>query len=113
MTGDELERTEIFEEIEALCIMTERITQSSECRDFYRSAALLPQRLKDAECYRLADRAMDLLASCNPKYLSQCDNIQRARDVLKRLRELTRETLKDVEPFRICSAMNLNDISIS
>jgi hypothetical protein len=36
---------------------------------------------------------MDLLASCNPKDLSQCDSIQRARDVLQRLRETARESL--------------------
>jgi hypothetical protein len=94
MTGDELERTEILQEIEALCIMHERITQSSECRDFNRRAALLLQRLEDAECYRLADRAMDLLASCNPKDLSQCDSVPRAREVLVRLRELAKDNSK-------------------
>jgi len=34
---------------------------------------------------------MDLLASCNPKELSQCDSIECAKDVLERLRELARE----------------------
>jgi hypothetical protein len=34
---------------------------------------------------------MDLLASCNPKDLSQCDSVQRARAVLERLRELSKE----------------------
>ena len=33
---------------------------------------------------------MDLLVSCNPKDLSQCDSVQRARDALERLRELAR-----------------------
>ena len=37
---------------------------------------------------------MDLLASCNPKDLSQCDTVQRARDVLRRLRDLARENLE-------------------
>lgn len=94
MSWSEVDRKEIMSEIEALCIMHERITQSSECRDFNRRAALLLQRLEDAECYRLADRAMDLLASCNPKDLSQCDSVQRARDVLQRLRELAKENSK-------------------
>jgi len=94
MSWSEEDRKEIMSEIEALCIMHERITQSSECRDFNRRAALLLQRLEDAECYRLADRAMDLLASCNPKDLSQCDSVQRARDVLQRLRELAKENSK-------------------
>ena len=87
MPQSEVERIEILGEIEVLCIMHERITQSSECRDFNRRASLLLQRLEDAECYRLADRAMDLLACCNPKDLSQCDSIQRARDVLERLKD--------------------------
>ena len=62
---------EILQEIEALCNMHEKITQSSECREFNHRAALLLQRLEDSGCNRLADRAMDLLASCNPKDLSQ------------------------------------------
>ncbi len=38
---------------------------------------------------------MDLLACCNPKDLSQCDSVQRARDILDRLRYLARESLED------------------
>ncbi len=94
MTCDEQERTEILKEIEVLCNIHEKLTQSSECREFNRRSALLLQRLEDAGCYRLADRAMDLLAACNPKDLSQCDSIQRARDTLKRLRDLARENLE-------------------
>ncbi|VVB68957.1 Uncharacterised protein [uncultured archaeon] len=81
-------------EIEALCNMHEKLSQSSECREFNRRTALLLQRLEDAGFSRLADRAMDLLASCNPKDLSQCDSVQRARDILERLRELARENLE-------------------
>ncbi len=95
MTCDEQERKEILKEIEDLCNTHERITQSSECREFNRRAALLLQRLEDAGYNRLADRTMDLLASCNPKDLSQCDSIQRARDVLQRLRDMA----KDQERF--------------
>ena len=91
MIQDELERREILKEIEALYIMHEKLTQSSECREFNRRTALLLQRLEDAGFSRMADRAMDLLASCNPKDLSQCDSVQRARDILERLRVLARE----------------------
>jgi len=91
MTWDEQERAEILLEIEALCNMHEKLTQSSECREFNRRTALLLQRLEDAGFSRLADRAMDLLASCNPKDLSQCDSVQRARDILERLRVLANE----------------------
>jgi len=94
MTCEEQEYTEILHEIEALCIMHERITQSSECREFNRRTGLLLQRLEDLEFNRLADRTMDLLASCNPKDLSQCDSVQRAREILDRLRELARENLE-------------------
>jgi len=92
MIPEEQERTEILKEIEALCNLHEKLTQSSECREFNHRAALLLQRLEDAGYYRLADRAMDLLASCNPKDLSQCDSVQRAKDILERLRVLARET---------------------
>jgi len=92
MIQDELERREILQEIEALCTMHEKLTQSSECREFNRRTALLLERLEDAGFSRLADRAMDLLASCNPKDLSQCDSVQRARDILERLSVLARES---------------------
>ena len=87
----DVERRAIQNEIDALCILHEKITQSSECRDFNRRAALLLERLEEAGLNRLADRAMDLLACCNPKDLSQCDSVQRARDVLERMRELARK----------------------
>lgn len=89
------EQKEILQEVEALYTMHERITQSSECREFNNRSALLLQRLEDAGYYRLADRAMDLLASCNPKDLSQCESIQRAKDALERLIDLARENLKE------------------
>jgi len=92
MIQDELERSLILQEIEALCSMHEKLTQSSECREFNRRAALLLEKLEDAGLSRMADRAMDLLASCNPKDLSQCDSVQRARDILERLRELAGES---------------------
>jgi hypothetical protein len=85
---------EILQELDSLCTLHEKITQSSECREFNRRIALLLQRLEDEGYNRLADRAMDLLASCNPKDLSQCDSIQRARDSLRRLRDLARENLE-------------------
>ncbi|MGV8175250.1 MAG: hypothetical protein ACP5OU_06055 [Methanothrix sp.] len=88
MVQDDAKRREIFDEIEALCLMHQKITQSSECRDFNHRAALLLVKLEDAGFNRLADRAMDLLACCNPKDLSQCDSVQRARDVLGRMREM-------------------------
>ena len=91
MVLDDAKRREIYDEIEALCIMHQKITQSSECRDWNRRAALLLERLEDAGFNRLADRAMDLLACCNPKDISQCDSVQRAREVLESMRELAAE----------------------
>ncbi|MEI6104079.1 MAG: hypothetical protein WCP70_09035 [Methanothrix sp.] len=92
MTRDGQEAREILQEIEALCNMHEKLIQSSECREFNRRTALLLEKLEDRGFSRLADRAMDLLASCNPKDLSQCDSVQRARDIQERLRELARES---------------------
>ena len=48
--------------------------------------------MKTRDSSRLADRAMDLLVCCNPKDLSQCDSVRRARDVLERMREMARES---------------------
>ncbi|NMB85779.1 MAG: hypothetical protein A4E44_02353 [Methanosaeta sp. PtaB.Bin018] len=89
------ECSEILHEIDALCTMHEKISQASECREFNRRAALLLQRLEDAGWNRLADRAMDILASCNPKDLSQCDSIQQARASLQRLKELAKLGLEN------------------
>ena len=86
---------EVLQEIEALCISHQKITQSSECRDFNHRTALLLQSLEEKGFFPLADRMMDLLACCNPKDLSQCDSVQRARDVLERMRELALEDQKN------------------
>lgn len=87
----EQERAEIIQEIEALCTLHEKISQASECREFNRRAALLLVQLEDSGQYRLADRAMHLLACYNPKDLSQCDSIQQAREALQRLRDVANE----------------------
>lgn len=100
MTCDGQERTEILQEIEALYNMHEKLTQSSECREFNRRTALLLQRLEDSGYNRLADRTMDLLASCNPKDLSQCDSIQRARQTMMGLRDLAKDTLANREHLK-------------
>ena len=93
---NELEKhKEIVQGVEALCVMHDGITQSSECREFNRRASLLLQMLEDAGCYRLADRAMDLLASCCPKDLSQCDSVQRAKDALERLKDVAKENMEN------------------
>jgi hypothetical protein len=87
----EQEQAEVMQEIEALCTLHEKISQASECREFNRRAAMLLERLEDAGYYRLADRAMHLLACCNPKDLSQCDSIPQAREALQRLRDVANE----------------------
>ena len=94
MPQSEADRKEILGEVEALCIMHQKITQSSECRDFNHRAALLLERLEDAGFNRLADRAMDLLACCNPKDLSQCDSVQRAREIMEIMGVLAAEDQK-------------------
>ncbi|OPY56583.1 MAG: hypothetical protein A4E49_00203 [Methanosaeta sp. PtaU1.Bin112] len=70
MTKDGLTAAEILQEIEALCSLHDKISRSSECRDFNRRAAFLLQILEDTDCENLADRVMSLLAYCNPKDLS-------------------------------------------
>ncbi len=87
-------REEVLQEVISLCTLHEKITNSSECREFNRRAALLLQTLEDEGLNRLADRAMYLLSNCNPKDLSQCDSIERAKDALERLRDLAKESLE-------------------
>jgi hypothetical protein len=87
-------QNEILQEIISLCALHEKITHSSDCREFNRRAAFLLQVLEDEGYARLADRAMYLLANCSPKELSQCDSIQRAKDALEKLRDQARESLE-------------------
>jgi hypothetical protein len=95
MVQEGRESTAILHEIETLCIMHEKITRSSECREFNRRTALLLQKLEDAGFNRLADRAMDLLGPpAIPRTSPSGDSIQRARDALERLRDLARENLE-------------------
>jgi hypothetical protein len=86
MIQDELERTEILQEIEALFIMHEMVAQSSECREFNRCAASLLETFEEDGLFRMADSFMDLLVTCDPKDLAQCDSQRRARDILEKLR---------------------------
>jgi hypothetical protein len=95
MSKDEQEWAGILSEIETLFSTHDKISHSSECREFNRRCALLLQRLEDMKCYPLADRAMDLLASCNPKDLSQCDSVDRARYALTRLWSEAKEDLDE------------------
>ncbi len=100
MPRDGREPTEILQEIEALCTLHEKISQAAECREFNRRTAMLLERLEDAGYYRLADRAMHLLACCNPKDLSQCDSIQQAKEALQRLRDVANEKISVVQRSR-------------
>jgi hypothetical protein len=95
MSKNKQEWAEILQEIETLFFTHDKISQSSECREFNRRCSMLLQKLEDMKCYRLADKAMDLLASCNPKDLSQCDSIDRARYALMRLRYEAKQDLDE------------------
>jgi hypothetical protein len=88
-------RAEILQEIELLINLHEKKTQSSECREFNHRAALLLQKVEDNGLSRLADRVMDLLSSCNPKDISQCDNAQRTKDALERLRDFAKANISE------------------
>ena len=70
MAWDEQEAREILQEIGALYTMHQGISLSSECRESNRRTALLLKRLENTGFSRMADRAMDLQASCHPKDLS-------------------------------------------
>ena len=85
---------EIMQEVEALCAIHTRISQSEECREFNSRSARLLQRLEDEGCDPLADKMMNLLAYCSPKDLSQCDSVQRAKDALERLKDMAKENIE-------------------
>jgi hypothetical protein len=81
------EWSEIQGELEELCrLHEETLSSSAKCREFNRRSAFFLQKLEDMGCNRIADMFMDLLGSCSPKDFSHCDNHDRTRAALERIR---------------------------
>ena len=71
----------------------ETTTNSAKCREFNRLSAVFLQKLEDMGCDRIADMFMDLLGSCSPKDFSHCDNHERTRGTLERIKARVKESL--------------------
>ncbi|VVB68651.1 Uncharacterised protein [uncultured archaeon] len=87
---------EILKELNALCELHEQgVAQPSKCREFGHRASLFLDRLEGLGAYEVADRIMELLGGCSPKDFSPCDNRQRTKGSLERLRDRVRERLEN------------------
>lgn len=73
------------------------ISQTGKCRDFNSSTSILLQHLEELEAYDLADRVMDLLAGCNPKDTSPCDNRLSTKASLERLQERIKNKIVELD----------------
>ena len=73
------------------------ISQTGKCRDFNSSTSILLQHLEELEAFDLADRVMDLLAGCNPKDTSPCDNRLSTKASLERLQERIKNKIIELD----------------
>lgn len=88
---------DLIEEVEALRrLHGDAICDADKCRDFNRKMAELLMKLEEMEEFALADRAMDALSVCNPKTGSHCDNSERMKGILERLKERVNEKTKEM-----------------
>ena len=71
----------------------ETTTNSAKCRVFNRLSAVFLQKLEDIGCDRIEDMFMDLLGGCSPKDFSHCDNHERTKGTLERIRARVEESL--------------------
>ena len=75
------------------------ISQTGKCRDFNSSTSILLQHLEELEAFDLADRVMDLLAGCNPKDTSPCDNRLSTKTSLERLQERIKNRISELDKY--------------
>jgi hypothetical protein len=88
-------RNEVQKELEELCkLHDETKTSSGKCREFNSRSAVFLQKLEDMECDRIADMFMDLLIGCSPKEISHCDNHERTKGTLDRIRSRINESVE-------------------
>ncbi len=57
----------------------------NKCVEFNKLMSDLLARLEDARCFRMADRVMTILLSCNPRDGVHCDQTTLVGDKIKRL----------------------------
>lgn len=86
---------EIQKELEELYMLHEETTASStKCREFNSRSALFLQKLEDMGYDRIADTFMDLIGGCSPKDFSHCDNHERTKGMLERIRARVKEVVE-------------------
>ncbi len=73
------------------------ISQTGKCRDFNSRTSILLQHLEDLEAFDMADRLMDLMAGCNPKDTSPCDNRLSTKASLERLQERIKNKIIELD----------------
>jgi hypothetical protein len=86
--------SEVQKELEDLYMLHEEtLTNPAKCREFNSHTAIFLQKLEDMGCDRIADMLMDLLGGCSPKDFSHCDNHDRTKGTLERIRARVNESL--------------------
>ena len=90
--------TEIQEELNQLSELHEKgVSDPGKCREFNSRSALFLQHLEELEAFDIADRVMDLLAGCNPKDFSPCDNRLSTKGTLERLQNRIRDKVEKAD----------------
>jgi hypothetical protein len=85
---------EIQKELEELRkLHEETLSNSAKCREFNSRASFLLQKVEDMGFDRVADFFMDLLVGCSPKDFSHCENHDRTKATLERIRVRINDSL--------------------
>jgi len=88
----------INKEIERLCKLHDETAANYEkCREFANHMSLFMSDLEDMGCNSMANRAMDILANCNPKVASHCEKANMEKGMLEQMKAECEKKLKESE----------------
>jgi len=75
----------------------ETLSSPAKCREFNSRAAFFLQDLEEMGLDRIADIFMDLLGICSPKDFSHCENHERTKATLERLKARINDSLSQID----------------
>ncbi len=93
---DKQDFANINKEIEQLCkLHDEAVANYEKCREFANRMSLFMSNMEDLGCNSMANRAMDILANCNPKVASHCEKSNMEKGMLEQLKAECEKKLKE------------------
>jgi hypothetical protein len=94
----ELDWMNICKEIEQLCkLHDEAVANYEKCREFANRMSIFMSDMEDMGCNQMANRAMDILANCNPKVASHCEKANMEKGMLEQMKSDCKKRLKECD----------------